>query len=337
MLLSVGNVNEAYLRGRQMINQFGVKSDSRNGAVLKFPFPVITAYKYPQERVLFDAQRDCNPFLHLFESIWMLGGRNDVEFLTTFTKQFQEYSDDGKTLHGAYGHRWKYHFAKDQLQRIIFELYSNPQSRRVVLSMWDPYIDPDVADLGGKDVPCNTHIYFNVRPNGELDMTVCCRSNDMIWGAYGANAVHMSFLHEYVARASGHPVGTYFQVSNDLHVYEKHFPLLESPDVAVGSVWADPYLDVCEAPLWTASESVKMFDRDVGTFLTSPFTAIPTDYYTRYFKDVVQPMAQIWRLHKAKLHESAIQKCEHVLSSDWRRAAKEWVQRRPPAPMKVSN
>ena len=88
MLLSVSNVNEAYLLGRRMINQFGQMAESRNGAVLKFPFPVLTAYKFPHERVLFDAQRDANPFLHLFESIWMLGGRRDVDFLAVLAKQF---------------------------------------------------------------------------------------------------------------------------------------------------------------------------------------------------------------------------------------------------------
>ena len=51
-------------------------------------------------------------------------------------------------------------------------------------------------------------------------MTVCNRSNDMIWGAYGANAVHMSILMEYVAVAVNAPMGSYYQISDSFHIYE---------------------------------------------------------------------------------------------------------------------
>jgi hypothetical protein len=50
-------------------------------------------------------------------------------------------------------------------------------------------------------------------------MLVSNRSNDMLWGAYGANAVHMAFLMEYVADQSGLSPGVYTQVSDSFHVY----------------------------------------------------------------------------------------------------------------------
>jgi len=50
-------------------------------------------------------------------------------------------------------------------------------------------------------------------------MVVFNRSNDMVWGCYGANAVHFSFLHEFIGRSTGLPLGTYTQVSVNLHAY----------------------------------------------------------------------------------------------------------------------
>ena len=82
--------------------------------------------------------------------------------------------------------------------------------------MWNPWGDLDSSSI---DIPCNTNIYFKIR-EGELQMTVCNRSNDMIWGAYGANAVHMAVLQEYVAAQLDVPMGKYYQISDSFHVYE---------------------------------------------------------------------------------------------------------------------
>src|SRR5690606_6235064 len=140
-------------------------------------------------------ERDANPFLHFFESLWMLAGRNDVDYMTRLVRRFAAYSDDGKTFNGAYGYRWRKWFGRDQLQQIIGALRSNPQDRRCVLGMWDAGHD---LGLQSADLPCNTHIYFRIQDD-RLNMTVCNRSNDAIWGAVGANVVHMSFLQEYMA------------------------------------------------------------------------------------------------------------------------------------------
>ena len=96
--------------------------ESRSGSVIEFPSPVTTTYKRPEERVLFYKNRDANPFFHLFESIWMLAGRDDVKYLSNFNKRMEEYSDDGHTLHGAYGYRWREYFLTDQLDWIVLHL-----------------------------------------------------------------------------------------------------------------------------------------------------------------------------------------------------------------------
>lgn len=335
LVIEANNVNDAYHMGLLHMSHLGVMKTSRNGAVMSFPYPVMTAYQRPHERVLFDAERDANPFFHLFESLWMLGGQREFEFLKQYNSTIGQFSDDNRTLHGAYGYRWRYHFGKDQLDAVIGELGTNPSSRRVVLSMWDPYIDPAVADVGGKDVPCNTHIYFNVRANGELDMTVCCRSNDMIWGAYGANAVHMSILHEYVALAIGRRMGTYYQMSNDLHVYERHFDLVRKARGLYPEFYETEFEPgVTHEPLWdphpmAGRESKLLFDQDVKKFLSDP-TQLPNNYRTAFFAGTIYPMANAWKLHKAKMHTSALDMAEQIEATDWRKACKEWIARRAP-------
>lgn len=327
LVIKARNVNDAYADALYRVKLEGVITSSRNGLVKLFDGPVVTSYARPFERVLFDPKRDANPFFHLFESIWMLGGRKDIKFLQQFNSTIGQFSDDGETLHGAYGHRWKKHFGEeDQLDRVIQELTADPSTRRCVVSMWDPYIDPAVAAAGGKDVPCNTQVYFRVRPNGHIDMTVTNRSNDMIWGCYGANAVHMSILHEYVASCVGRPVGTYYQFSNDLHVYEKHFDLITVPGDGL-----NPYEDLQEPqPLFCdeglGMETQGMFDFDTNMFLGDPYN--PSSYRTKWFDRTVKLMALSHAAYKTGRPEAALMLADQIESMDWRVACTEWLQRR---------
>ena len=213
----VRNVSEALFVVKQSLEENGVAVSTRGGDVLEFPGPVTTTYTHPRERVLFYPQRDANPFFHFMESLWMLAGRNDVQFVNTFNGRMNQYSDDGITYHGAYGYRWRKWFGYDQFDRVIERLLSFPNDRRTVLTMWDPVKDL-VETNNGKDYPCNTQIFFSERKD-LLNMTVVNRSNDLIWGAYGANAVHMSMLQEYFAGRLELGVGTYTQFSNNLHAY----------------------------------------------------------------------------------------------------------------------
>jgi thymidylate synthase len=235
-VINAETVSQALHDGLHHLRICGQKQPSRVGDVIVSPMPVMTIYKNPLNRVLFSPIRDANPFFHVMESLWMLAGRNDLPWLTQFNKGFASYSDDGGlTQPGAYGYRWRNYFGYDQLETIITELKNNPTTRRCVLAMWDPgmhdLIEPGeerAGDLfqalaGSADVPCNTHAYFDMI-DGKLNMTVCCRSNDIIWGAYGANAVHFSFLLEYVAAATGLPMGVYRQMSNNFHLYTNIVP-----------------------------------------------------------------------------------------------------------------
>src|SRR6185369_13562421 len=105
--ITVHNVNQALMEGLHWLLAVGEKEDSRNGLVLVSPVPVMTTYLRPCQRVLFSPMRDANPFFHLMEALWMLAGRDDLAWPLYFNSKFGAYSDNGVTVHGAYGHRWR--------------------------------------------------------------------------------------------------------------------------------------------------------------------------------------------------------------------------------------
>lgn len=318
------NVNGMFSEALWRTHLEGEEATSRNGLVLTVPCPVVLEYLAPTERVLFEAKRDANPFFHLFESLWMLAGHNDVAFPATFAKQMEAYTDDGRTLHGAYGYRWRNHFGLDQLGSVINELRMHPDSRRAVLAMWDSQVDQPAVAGGGKDIPCNTHVYFALRSNVTLDMTVCNRSNDLVWGACGANAVHMSMLHEYVARSLGVEVGTYFQFTNNLHIYDKHFDLLEL-GLRSGEV-IDYYTQgkVKPFPLFTDPGERTAFDMDCHYWCNNQERTLRSDY----FRKVVDPMYRAWKAHKEGQTDKAMEEVQRCGAADWSLAGFEWLVRR---------
>jgi hypothetical protein len=173
-IIDVTNVNEALEYGLRYLAACGSAAPSRNGTVLVAPGPVLTVYNRPWERVMFSSLRDANPFFHFMEAIWMLSGANNVDFPAYFASNIRNYSDDGVTMHGAYGHRWRHHFGFDQIDEVIKLLKNDFSTRRAVLNMWNPKADLVIQD-GAKDLPCNTQVYFRGRGD-YLDMTVCNRS-----------------------------------------------------------------------------------------------------------------------------------------------------------------
>lgn len=327
-VINVRNVHDALPEGLRQLQVHGVQRDSRNGPVLVMPGPTTTLYQKPRERVMFHPSRDANPFFHFVEGLWMLAGRNDVAFVAGYVKRMASFSDDGVTLHGAYGHRWRRHFGFDQLGHIVEALKENPEDRRNVLGMWDTK-----SDLGrrGKDLPCNTQAYFTRNGSGALDMTVCCRSNDAIWGAYGANAVHFSMLQEYMALAIGCEVGRYWQMSNNFHAYLDTFTPLEHLVEESGDPYLvsdNPYDSESLTPYPMMSTPAADWQSDLGMFLQHGMTLGIRD---PFFRKVANPIFEAHKIYKAGgVHrfqdaDTALTQCA---AGDWRLACKEWVMRR---------
>ena len=324
MELCVRNVNQAYRIMMQQMHNKGLVEDTRNGPAFVFPEPVLTCYSNPTERVLWDSRRNANPFFHLMEALWMLAGRNDVHFLELFNRNMANYSDDSETLYGAYGYRWHYFFGINQLDTIIRALRYNTSDRRLVLTMWSP------KDLGwnSKDIPCNTQCYFRVN-QGKLEMTVTCRSNDMIWGAYGTNYVHFSFLQEYVAAMAGLPVGRLYHFSHNFHAYTNIFSDLYHKG---GEASADLYTDIRGIFPPLVDDPYSFLDElrnalcNIEDMATGQSGLFKNNYKNQWLYNA-EIMASVW-LYRHELTSSAIEEeLGNMSTSDWALAAKTYIAR----------
>ena len=219
-VIHTANVHTALPEAIKLLSEIGVERDSRVGRVLVSPEPVATVYQQPTQRLTFWEERDVNTAFLVYEALWMLAGRNDIKPLKRYVNTFDRYSDDGATMPGAYGYRWRRHLGFDQLPRIAEALTKNPDDRRCVLQIWDSRTD---LGVNTNDAPCNDTVTFQRGADGALNMVVFCRSNDIVWGAYFANAFHFSVLHEYMARWIGCAIGTYTQISVNWHGYLETF------------------------------------------------------------------------------------------------------------------
>lgn len=325
--IECSNVNYGLSFGIEALLNKGKEEASRNGPVLVYPQPVCTTYYNPRQRVLFNPVRDANPYFHLMEALWMLGGRNDVKWPAYFASNMSNYSDDSKTLNGAYGYRWRKHFKVDQLEFIVHELRKRPDSRRAVLAMWDGSCDMEYAYKGGKDAPCNTHIYFSIDKH-KLDMMVMCRSNDIIWGCYGANVVHMSILQEYMAAWLGLEVGKYRQLSANFHAYLSKYSEKELEEIQKSTV--DGYSGIGHTkPFKLINDTpIEEWDRQLEHFLQYPSAPIP-GHMDSFFTEVACPMYKSWMLRKEGHRELSYHSlCFMPIDNDWRRACDEWLHRR---------
>lgn len=341
--IPVRNVHCAYPEALNFILEHCVRQSSRNGDVYVSPGPVATVYERPWERVVFWEERDANPYFHFMEALGFLGGIADVEFYARYARQIRNYSDDGVSLPASYGVRWRHYFGRDQLAYAVRRLRANPNDRRVVIAMYDGFKDPDVAEAGGKDIPCNTHIYLNIF-EGQLNMMVCNRSNDAMWGAYGANAVHMSFLHEYLSRAIRVQQGWMIQNSFNWHVYldfyktimndrspnpDENLALRHNMTLPFPSRW-DPYSwfpsGVQTFPIMEGS-AFEHWDRQLAIFLAGG-TDESDGLVDPFFTTVAIPLRESHAAYREKRYTAAKSLAECCAAQDWQRAALEWLDRR---------
>jgi len=361
-VLDARNVAEALPRGVEYLLNSGTRESTRAGTCLVAPGPVVTCLRSPTERVVFSALRDANPFFHVVEALWMLAGRNEVKSLDRYVSDFGDRFADTGTLHGAYGHRWRKALGFDQLDVIVQRIRGEPNTRQCVLQMWDCQSSGLVGherqgahegsnDLRGNwnDRPCNTHVYFRVRSDYNrmpaavdfadistryLDMTVCNRSHDIVWGLYGANAVHFSVLQEYLAARTGLNVGHLYFFSNNFHVYETLLNMLRSrcdgdEHEIINHLRDDRYFHKLQPePMFTSPESI---DEDVAEFFRRHDNSnkLPQQRYeNRWFFHTAERAVLVHDLYKRGDYKRAHTLATTISSPDWAAACSEWVQRR---------
>ena len=191
----------------------------------------------PLQRLPYIKARDFSASYFVAESLWYLSGNDSTEWISKYSSFWKNISDDGTTANSAYGARiFKPHdrISKDvdiswtQWNYVLDELTKDNDSRRAVIHIRSP----KDSILASKDVPCTLSLQFFLRDE-KVHMVVSMRSSDLILGiAYDVPAFTtfqelLSIeLSKKLSREIG--VGDYIHTSNSLHIYERHFKLVEN-------------------------------------------------------------------------------------------------------------
>lgn len=164
-----------------------------------------------------------NSLLH--EVLWYLSGESHIRNLTKHTKIWDAWADEEGNLETAYGHYWR-HFPSaqkdkngnwqvkeiDQIRYVIDEIHRNPNSRRLVVSAWEPG-NAETSKLP----PCHYTFVMNVN-DGKLNCHLTQRSGDIALGI-PFNLAAYSLLTQIIAQETGLELGQFAHTIVDAHIY----------------------------------------------------------------------------------------------------------------------
>jgi len=181
-----------------------------------------------------DLERDGFPLLALrkipaklfiAEQIWFVSGaRKPDDFLNDFTKIWNDFTNPGDVVTVAYGYRWRRHFGRDQLGKLVQLLERDPSSRHGVVVTWDPAND-GLGGISRGNVPCPYTFTVNII-GGRLNMMNVVRSNDMILG-FPHDVPGFALLQLMLAQRLGVRPGVYSHIIANAHVYDTHYEAAE--------------------------------------------------------------------------------------------------------------
>lgn len=155
---------------------------------------------------------------------------------------WDSWADESGSIGKAYGYQLgvKSHYPEgdfDQVDRVLFDLKNNPQSRRILTNI---YVHQDLHEM--HLYPCAYSMTFNVSGN-KLNAILNQRSNDMLV-ANNWNVVQYAVLTHMMAQVSGLEVGELVHVIADAHIYDRHVPIakevIERPQLPAPKLIIDP-------------------------------------------------------------------------------------------------
>jgi thymidylate synthase len=154
-------------------------------------------------------------FSGLGELLWYLAGSNKLRFIRYYLSRYVEESEDGKTIHGAYGPRLFNTRGNDQVRNVLHLLRTKATSRRAVIQLFD------ASDLAEPhiDVPCTCSIQLFLRDR-RLHMLTSMRSNDVFKGL-PHDVFAFTMFQEIIARSLSVELGEYKHAVGSLHLYEE--------------------------------------------------------------------------------------------------------------------
>lgn len=151
----------------------------------------------------------------LGELLWYLSKSDALDFIRYYLRRYDSESEDGLTIHGAYGPRlFAMRGEVDQVANVIQLLRETPSSRRAVIQLFNA---EDIAKRY-REIPCTCCLQFMIRRQ-RLDMLVTMRSNDAFLGL-PHDVFAFTMLQEIVARILSVGLGSYKHFVGSLHLYD---------------------------------------------------------------------------------------------------------------------
>ncbi|MFD1893311.1 thymidylate synthase [Ottowia beijingensis] len=282
MYIAADSLDDLLLKVYKQILERGItikpsKGDAReiSGILLKLSAPRARLSRSESRGLLFSC---------LGELLWILAGSDRLDFIQHYIPGYDEFSDDQKTIYGAYGPRLFGKVPNDQVPRVIQLLKDKRDSRQAVLQLFDR---TDTLTFH-KDVPCTCTLQFMVR-DSRLHMLTSMRSNDA-WLGLPHDVFTFTMIQELVARSVGIELGEYKHAVGSLHLYNKH------QDKALRFVsegWQTrrPMPPMPKGDPWASVKSLVAFEKKVRT----GHGAMPTPPIDPYWED----LATLLSIHKA--------------------------------------
>lgn len=186
-------------------------------------FPLVTTKKIHLKSVI-------------HELLWFIKGDTNTAYLTeNGVRIWNEWADENGDLGPVYGHQWRNWNSEnvDQLKQVIETLKTNPNSRRMLISAWNPSVLPDTSKSFSENVangkaalpPCHAFFQFYVA-DGKLSCQLYQRSADIFLGV-PFNIASYALLTEMMAQVCGFEAGEFIHTLGDAHIYTNHFDQVE--------------------------------------------------------------------------------------------------------------
>jgi len=167
----------------------------------------------------------------IYELLWFLAGDTNIKYLQeNGVRIWNEWADDNGDLGPVYGAQWRNwnNDGIDQISDVIEQIKNNPDSRRLIVSAWNPSVMPQSDNTFSQNVaegraalpPCHAWFQFYVA-NGKLSVQMYQRSADIFLGV-PFNVASYSLLLMMVAQVTGLEPGEFVHTFGDAHIYLNH-------------------------------------------------------------------------------------------------------------------
>lgn len=212
--------NEVWIKAANLLLQQQEIIEGRTGGVYEILHSFISIEE-PRQKWIYDRIPPVSIGYALAELMWIMNGDNRSDIINFWNPKLEKYAGKGEFYHGAYGKRIRSHYGFDQLFAAYQALQNVPESRQVVIQIYDTKIDFPIEN--GKprdeDIPCNVCSMLKIR-QGKLEWSQIMRSNDVLLGM-PYNFVQFTGLQEILAGWLGVTVGSYNHYSDSLHLYNR--------------------------------------------------------------------------------------------------------------------